>query len=103
VENESKQVTEKDILLEIEDEIIVKFCELNGGMEFAMPIIRKQYEKFNVDFKCPTKEDLYKIVQALIEVTENLKGDLVAKEERRIFKELLNKLEKDIKAYQSQN
>lgn len=103
VENESKQVTEKDILLEIEDEIIVKFCELNGGMEFAMPIIRKQYEKFNVDFKRPTKEDLYKIVKALIEVTENLKGDLVAREERRVFKELLNKLERDIKAHQSQS
>lgn len=89
----SNQNSEKDLLLEIEDEIIVKFCELNGGMEFAMPIIRKQYEKHNVDFKNPTKEQLEKIVENLINVTQSLKGDLVAKEERRYFKELLKKLE----------
>jgi hypothetical protein len=94
VTEESAQKSEQDLILEIEDEIIVKFCELNGGMEFAMPIIRKQYEKHNVDFKNPTKEDLIKIVDNLIEVTQSLKGDVVAKEERRYFKDLLKKLDK---------
>ena len=59
--DDSEEVSEKKLLLKIEDEIIVKFCELNGGMEFAMPIIRKQFEKHNVDFKNPSKDDLYKI------------------------------------------
>jgi hypothetical protein len=85
--------SDKDLLLEVEDEIIVKFCELNGGMEFAMPIIRKQYEKHNVDFKNPTKEQLEKIIENLINVTQSLKGDHVAKEERRCFKELLKRLD----------
>ncbi len=94
MEIDTDQSEETRLLLEIEDEIIVKFCELNGGMEFAMPIIRKQYEKLNIDFKSPTKQDLHKIVESLIEITENLKGELIAREERRYFKELLNKLEK---------
>ena len=91
---DSEEGSEKRLLLKIEDEIIVKFCELNGGMEFAMPIIRKQYEKHNVDFKDPSKEDLVKIVNTLIEVTLSLKGEVVAKEERRYFMELLNKVNK---------
>ena len=91
--NNSKQVDEKSIILEIEDEIIVKFCELNGGMEFAMPIIRKQYEKLDVDFKNPSKSDLKLIVESLIEVTESLKGEAVAKQERKYFKDLLNRLD----------
>ena len=89
---ESEQNDQKKLLLKIEDEIIVHFCELNGGMEFAMPIIRKQFEKHNVDFKNPSKEDLYKITETLVEVTGTIKGEDVAREERKIFKDLLLKL-----------
>ena len=93
LDNESEENDKKEIILEVEDEILVKFCELNGGMEFAMPIIRKQFEKLNVDFRNPSKEDLHKIVESLLEVTLSLMGDVVAREERRYFKELLNKME----------
>ena len=79
-------------ILEVEDDIIVTFCELNGGMEFAMPIIRNQYEKLNIDFKNPTKEELRKITEKLVEITEGMKGELTAKKERKIFKDLLSKI-----------
>jgi len=82
------------LILQVEDDMIVKFCELNGGMEFAMPIIRNQYEKLNIDFKNPTKEDLHRIADRLVEVTENIKGEVIAKEEKKIFKDLLSQLEK---------
>ncbi|WP_455392155.1 hypothetical protein, partial [[Eubacterium] cellulosolvens] len=59
--DESKENDEKDVLLSVEDDMIAKFCELTGGMEIAMPIIRKQYEKLNVDFKNPTRDQLYQI------------------------------------------
>jgi len=91
--NDLNQASEMEMILQIEDEIIVKFCELNGGMEFAMPIIRKQYEKLNVDFKKPTKKDLHRITELLIEVTANIKGKIVAKEERKYFNDLLIRLE----------
>ena len=92
LENESKETDGKKLILEIEDDIIVKFCELNGGMEFAMPIIRKQYDRLKIDFKNPKKEELEKLVESLVEVTESLKGELVAKEERKLFLDLLNKI-----------
>ena len=83
----------KNLLLEIEDQIIANFCDLNGGMELAMPIIRKQYEKLNIDFKNPSKEDLLKVANTLVDLTTQIKGEEIAREERRIFKELLAKLD----------
>lgn len=90
---DSSSTLQKSLILSVEDEIIANFCELNGGMELAMPMIRKQYEKLNVDFKNPSKEDLIKIVDKLIALTEQIKGEEIAKEEKKIFKELLNKLD----------
>ena len=57
-----------------------------------MPIIRNQITKLKIDFKSPTKDDLRKLVDALIEVTEQIINVDTAKEERRIFKELLKKI-----------
>jgi hypothetical protein len=85
----------KSRLLAVEDEMIANFCELNGGMELAMPMIRKQYEKLNIDFKNPSKEDLHKIAETLLTLTEQIRGEEIAREERRIFKELLQRLEGD--------
>ena len=84
---------QKKLLLSIEDEIIANFCELNGGMELAMPMIRKQYEKLEIDFKNPSKADLLKIANKLADLTEQIRGEEIAREERRIFKELLSKIE----------
>jgi hypothetical protein len=91
--DEHQNSPEKKALLAVEDEIIANFCELNGGMELAMPMIRKQYEKLNIDFKNPTAEDLLEIANTLVNLTEQIKGEDVAKEERRIFKDILKKLE----------
>ena len=89
--DDSEKNSQQDIILEVEDEIIATFCELNGGMEFAMPIIRKQFEKMNIDFKNPTIEQIIKIANILVEITEEIQGELVAKKERRIFKEYMHK------------
>jgi len=85
--------TNDRLLLEIEDEIIAKFCEYIGGMELAMPIIRKQYDILNIDFKNPSKEDLIKLTDRLVQVTEQIKGEASAREQRRQFKNLLIRLE----------
>ncbi len=97
LENQSKDDAEKEVLLKIEDEMIAKFCELTGGMEIAMPIIRKQYDKLNIDFKNPSKEDLLKIAETLTDVTQKIKGELVAREETRYFRELFKKLDDKLK------
>lgn len=85
--------TNEKLLLEIEDEIIAKFCEYIGGMELAMPIIRKQYDILNIDFKNPSKEDLIKLTNRLVHVTEQIKGEVSAREQRRHFKNLLVRLD----------
>ena len=97
VENQSEENAEKIILLKIEDEMIAKFCELTGGMEIAMPIIRKQYEKLNIDFKNPSREELIKIADTLTEVTQKIRGEIIAREESRYFRELFKKLEDKMK------
>lgn len=97
VENQSEEYTEIEILLKIEDEMIAKFCELTGGMEIAMPIIRKQYEKLNIDFKNPSREDLFKIAETLTDVTFRIKGEVIAREESRYFRELFKKLDDKLK------
>ena len=97
LDNQSEEDTEKEILLKIEDEMIAKFCELTGGMEIAMPIIRKQYDKLNIDFKNPSREELVKIADTLTDVTQKIKGEIVAREESRYFRELFKKLEDQLK------
>ena len=56
-------------------------------------VIGKLDSMYTVINRNPTKEDLHKIVESLLEVTQSLMGDVVAREERKYFKELLNKME----------
>ena len=93
---ENETIDHKSKILEVEDKIIVKFCELVGGMEIAMPMVRKQYEKLNVNFKEPTLNDLHKISENLVELTEKIKGENLAREQRKYFKDLLRKFEDGI-------
>ncbi|UCG70225.1 MAG: hypothetical protein JSV09_04190 [Thermoplasmata archaeon] len=80
--------------LEASDEIISIFCELHGGVEAAMPMIAYQFKKANVDFANPTKEGLKKVAQGLVNVTEFLKGKLVAEKEEKRFNHLIKMISK---------
>ena len=90
---DTKKRSSKSPVLEAEDKIISIFCQNNGGMEFAMPIVRKQFADAGVDFKNPKKDELIRIVKKLVEVTKELQGAEVAKEEFREYMHILNKLE----------
>jgi len=79
-------------VLEAEDEIISIFCQNNGGMEFAMPIIRKQFNDAGIDFKNPTKDELIVIVDKLVNITKELQGEAAAKEEFRDYMHIINKI-----------
>ncbi len=61
------------------DEIVSLFCVLHNGIEVAMPIIRNQFFKEDVDFDHPTGEGLARVTQGLVEVTNFLKGDKISK------------------------
>lgn len=77
------------------DEIITMFCQIHGGLEEAMPIIRTQFKKCNVDFAKPTKEGLRRISERLVHVTSFLKGTDIAEMERKRFSHLIDNIVDD--------
>ncbi|MCK5562225.1 MAG: hypothetical protein KAJ51_16620 [Thermoplasmata archaeon] len=93
--SETKKQSAKSPVLDAEDKIISIFCQNNGGMEFAMPIVRKQFADAGVDFKNPNKDELIRIVKKLIEITKEFQGAEVAKENFREYMHIINKLENE--------
>jgi hypothetical protein len=77
---------------EVLKEITVHYCLLHGGQERAMPIINHQLKLAGADMSAPTKESLLHVIERLTQVTMNIKGRDVAKEERAKYLRLINKL-----------
>lgn len=75
--------------VEASDEIISIFCELHGGVEAAMPLIAYQFKKADADFANPTKDDLKRVADGLVKVTEFLKGKELAEKEEKRFHHLI--------------
>jgi len=65
--------------IKVEDSIINLFCTEVGGFEVTMPIIRKQFQKLNINFENPSKEDLEKVIVNLIEYIRFIKDDTTAR------------------------
>ena len=74
------------------DEIITTFCTVHGGLEEAMPMVRKKFAEADVDFSNPTKEGLKKVADKLVEVTRFLKGPDIAERERKKFRWILRRV-----------
>jgi small GTP-binding protein len=55
------------------DRIIDDFCREYGGIENAMPILRRQFELANLDLNNPRKEDLVTAVERLADVEAGFK------------------------------
>jgi len=77
-------------LIDAEDEIIFIFCQNHGGLEYAMPIVRKQFDDVGIDFRTPTAEGLRTVVKKLEEVSASLKGAEFAKSEKQQFLRLIS-------------
>ncbi len=77
---------------DVVDEIISSYCVLHGGKDRAMPIINYQFKQAGVNMQSPSKQDLIKVIQLLTDVTKNIKGDNLAREERSKYLRLVHKL-----------
>ena len=77
---------------EVADAIIMEFCGRHGGLERGMPIVQHQFKRAGVDFNKPTKEQLEKACEYLVEITRKFQGDLVATQERTTLQKILEKL-----------
>ncbi|HEY5606428.1 MAG TPA: Rab family GTPase [Thermoplasmata archaeon] len=51
----------------VADQIIMDFCDVMGGQEAAMPIVRQQLTRAGVDVRAPTKEGLRLAIECLAE------------------------------------
>jgi small GTP-binding protein len=74
-----------------EDEIITQFCKAAGGFDVAMPVVREQFKKLNVNFENPSPQDLKKVVGNLVVYTEYIKGKEAAIEMEKNLGEILKK------------
>jgi len=79
--------------IEASDEIICRFCNLNGGLEAAMPFIAFQFKKVGADFSNPTKQELREVVEGLLRLLKDSKPPHIVARERRVMLRWLEKVE----------
>lgn len=78
----------KDVL----QEIIIDYCTLHGGEERVMPIINHQFKLAGASMSSPTKQSLTQVIDRLIQITKDIKGEEIAREERSKYLRLIHKL-----------
>lgn len=83
-----------DPLVDALDAIISVFCEDHGGFDYAMPMVRKQVESTGMDFHHPTVKQMEDLIDRLISISTDLKGEAFARQERRKLISILRKAER---------
>ena len=92
--NSSKDTQkEKEItsLVQVADAIIVDFCSILGGFESGMPIVEQQFKKAGVEFMNPTKGQILKALENLVNIASEIHGKDIGNQQLRKFRTLLNK------------
>lgn len=79
--------------VEASDEILVRFCNLHGGLEAAMPYIAHQFRKIGADFSNPTKEELRIIVNELLKILAECNPSYVVDNERRVMQQWVRNID----------
>lgn len=79
--------------VEASDEIVCRFCNLNGGLEAAMPFIAYQFKRVGADFSNPSKNELKEIVYGLIRLLDGTKAPDVVARERKIMLAWIDKVD----------
>ncbi|UCE36685.1 MAG: GTP-binding protein [Thermoplasmata archaeon] len=75
--------------IDVEDIIMARYCELLDDPEFAMAILREQFNRANVDFRNPTPEELLKVVDYIIEAASNQVEASRLERERKAYSTLI--------------
>lgn len=87
-----EEENEKLTVYQALDLIVTEFCGTHGGLEEAMPMIRKQFEKHGVDFSEPTIAGLIEVSNGLVDIAKFLKGNETAQELEKKYDRILNRL-----------
>lgn len=78
----TEELPEEMTIVEATDWVINDFCQGYGDLETAMPVIRQQFTRANVDIRKPTKKGLLKVINQLAEVERGFKDDSTVKRNR---------------------
>jgi len=71
-----------DSIVMVTDRIMADFCREFGDIETAMPIVKQQFTKAEVDVKAPTKDGLLRVIEYLAEVEHGFKPEERVSENR---------------------
>jgi small GTP-binding protein len=82
----------KFTIIEVEDIIMTRYCELLEDPDYAMAIIRAQFKKAELDFRNPTIEGLKQIVDFLIEAASNQVESSRLEKEGKVYANLIRRI-----------
>ncbi|UCE74578.1 MAG: GTP-binding protein [Methanomassiliicoccales archaeon] len=76
-------------IFEVEDIIMARYCELLEDQDFAMAIIRQQFNKAELDFMYPTISGLSKVVDLLMNAASDRVENTRLEKERKAYTHLI--------------
>ncbi len=76
------------------DYIIARFCTVMGGQDFAMPIIRQQFKIAGLDPQDPALDEIESVMDALVKIVRDFKGDEQSEDINQDFVDALNKVKR---------
>ena len=79
-------------VIEVEDIIMTRYCDLLEDLDFAMAIIREQFKRADVNFKYPTPEGLAKVVGYLIDAASDQIEPTRLKNEESAYSNLIRRI-----------
>jgi small GTP-binding protein len=81
--------------LEAEDLIIARYCDLVEDTDFAMAVVRKQFERAGVNFELPTAKGLSQVTEYLIDAVSDRVEATRLERERRTYANLIRRVDEE--------
>lgn len=81
--------------LEVEDMIISRYCDLVEDTDFAMAVVRQQFQRAGVNFEFPTARGLSRVTEYLIDAVSDRVESTRLERERRTYASLLRRVQEE--------
>jgi small GTP-binding protein len=87
------ELDRKFSIFEVEDIIMARYCDLLEDPDFAMAIIRKQFERAEFNFMYPTIEGLKNAVEYLVQAASNSIEESRLEREHKAYTDLIKMID----------
>jgi len=82
-------------VLEAEDLIIARYCDLLEDTDFAMSVVRQQFQRAGVNFEFPTAKGLSRVTEYLIDAVSDRVEATRLERERRTYASLIRRVDEE--------